>query len=116
MGGASYAYDGDGDRVSRTVGGTTTRYLLDKQSPLTLVLSETTGSAVTRYLHGPTGIFGQQDNTQTANWSPAYMLHDGLGSVRAVSDGMSVLSAQAYSPYGVPLQAALPSDFGFTGE
>lgn len=116
VGGASYAYDGDGDRHSRTVGGTLTRYLLDKQTPLTLVLSETTGGSTTRYLHGPTGIFAQQDNTQAATWGTQFMLQDGLGSVRAISDDFNVLSAQAYSPYGEPLQTTLPSDLGFTGE
>jgi hypothetical protein len=44
------------------------------------------------------------------------MLQDGLQSVRGVSDGTSVLSAQAYSPYGEPLFTDLPTEFGFTGE
>lgn len=35
---------------------------------------------------------------------------------RTVADNLSVLSAQAYSPYGEPLMPAIPSGFGFTGE
>jgi len=45
-----------------------------------------------------------------------WMLQDGLQSVRAISDGMNVLSAQAYSPYGEPMYNDLPTEFGFTGE
>jgi hypothetical protein len=44
------------------------------------------------------------------------MLQDGLQSVRGVSDGASILSAQAYSPYGEPMFTDLPTEFGFTGE
>lgn len=36
--------------------------------------------------------------------------------MRAVADNVSILSAQAYSPYGEPLMPAIPSGFGFTGE
>jgi len=45
-----------------------------------------------------------------------WMLQDGLQSVRAISDGTNVLSAQAYSPYGEPMYNDLPTEFGFTGE
>ena len=37
-----------------------------------------------------------------------WMLQDGLQSVRGVSDGTSVLSAQAYSPYGEQTDSANP--------
>jgi len=55
MGGVSYAYDGDGNRVSRSLSGTLTRYLLDTQPGLTVVLSETTGANTTRYILRPDG-------------------------------------------------------------
>ena len=108
----SYAYDGDGDRVSRSLSGTLTRYLLDTQPGLTVVLSEATGANMTRYIHGPTGILAQQNPDNAMHW----MLQDGLQSVRAISDGMNVLSAQAYSPYGEPMFTDMPTEFGFTGE
>jgi len=112
MGGVSYAYDGDGNRVSRTLSGTLTWYLLDTQPRLTVVLAETTSSATTRYVHDPTGILAQQNPDNAMRW----MLQDGMQSVRAISDGMNVLSAQAYSPYGEPMYNDLPTEFGFTGE
>ena len=40
----SYAYNGDGDRVSQTVDGVTTSYVIDSAAPLTKVLAETTGT------------------------------------------------------------------------
>lgn len=117
MGGASYAYDGDGDRHSRTVSGLQARYTLDKQTALTTVIEERAGAFTRiRYLHGPAGLLGQQNNVYASSWATNYPLEDGLGSVRALSDGGQVLSAQAYSPYGEQLQTAIPSEFGFTGE
>jgi len=43
-------YDGDGNRVSETVGGTTTRYLVDTLNRLVLpqVLDEIVSGSVTR--------------------------------------------------------------------
>ncbi|MFN3492843.1 MAG: RHS repeat-associated core domain-containing protein, partial [Anaerolineales bacterium] len=102
----------DGDRTWRVAGGQATLYMLDKQAPLTVILNEQTGSNFTRYIHGPTGILAQQNPNGDMRW----MLQDGLQSVRGVSDGTSVLSAQAYSPYGEPMFTDLPTEFGFTGE
>ena len=56
MGGASYQYDGEGRRVQQTVSSTVTKYLLDIQPGLSVVLSETTGSSVVRNVHAPKGI------------------------------------------------------------
>ena len=49
------AYDGDGNRVSETVGGVTTNYLVDAQNPTgyAQVVDELQGSTVTRtYSYG----------------------------------------------------------------
>ncbi len=72
---STYAYNGQGDRVSQTVSGATTRYTLDLASLYTQVLAD--GS--TSYLYG-LGRIGEQ---QTGGW--AYHLTDALGSV-AVDD------------------------------
>ena len=45
-----------------------------------------------------------------------WMLQDGLQSLRGMSDGNDMLSAQAYSPYGEPMFTDMPTEFGFTGE
>lgn len=48
----SYTYSGDGNRISQTVGATTTTYVIDAATPLTMVLSEKTGTTTTQYLQG----------------------------------------------------------------
>ncbi len=47
QGSNSYAYNGDGQRISQTV----TKYLLDIQLGLEVVLSETTGSDVESFVY-----------------------------------------------------------------
>jgi hypothetical protein len=60
MGGASHAYDGSGNRVKQNIGANVTRYLLDMQPGLALVLAATTGASTDRYLHSNRGIHAQQ--------------------------------------------------------
>ena len=54
FGGVSYACNGQGQRVNQTVDSVTTSYVIDTATPLTMVLSETTGTETTFTLHGPT--------------------------------------------------------------
>ena len=61
MGGSSYGYDGEEHKISQTIGVNVTKYLLDLQPELALVLSETTGVNTTRYVHASTGIHAQAD-------------------------------------------------------
>ena len=112
MGGVSYSYDGDGDRTWRGANGQATLYMLDKQAPLTVVLNEQNLSNYVRYVHGLTGLLAQQNPAGVFQWT----LQDGLQSLRGMSDGNDMLSAQAYSPYGEPMFTDMPTEFGFTGE
>jgi RHS repeat-associated protein len=109
----TYAYNGDGDRVSQTVDGTLTTYVLDVASPLTMVLAETTGADTVYYLHG-LDLIAQSDGTNTE-----YFLYDGLGSVRQLADdwGQPSLSLSC-DPYGSVYaeSGAAETGFGFTGE
>jgi len=76
----NYSYDGMGNRIDQRYSEDLpiyTKYLLDVQPGLTVVLSETTGTNVTRYVHSPMGIHAQKDGT--GNWK--WMVNDGLGSV-----------------------------------
>jgi RHS repeat-associated protein len=109
----TYAYNGDGDRVSQTVDSVETTYILDVATPLTMVLAETTGQDSIYYLHG-LDLVAQSDGTTTD-----YLTYDGLGSVRQVLDGAGVpLLTQTFDPYGNLLARAGTgeSSFGFTGE
>ncbi|MBE2267003.1 MAG: hypothetical protein IAE80_02140 [Anaerolinea sp.] len=115
MGGSSYAYDGMGNRMQQTVGVDVTKYLLDVQPGLAVVLSATTGTDVTRYVHSPMGIHAQKDNA--GNWE--WMVNDGLGSVRGVAgNDLSVLESRLLDPYGneVSVTGTLETVYHFTGE
>jgi RHS repeat-associated protein len=115
FGGASTTYDGLGNRVAQTVSATVTRYLLDMQPGLAVVLSETTGVNTTRYVHGPRGIHAQKDSANV--WE--HPLQDGLGSVRGVTDNAgAVLWATQVEPYGTGFGTVgtAQTNYGFTGE
>jgi RHS repeat-associated protein len=105
----SYAYNGLGDRLSQTVGSTTTNYTLDLAAGLTQVLADGTNT----YLYG-LGRIGEQ---QPAGWQ--YHLGDALGSVRQLVDASGEIQlSERYEPYGEVLFSAgsATSSFGFTGE
>jgi RHS repeat-associated protein len=115
MGGASYLYNGLGQRVQQTVGALVSQYVIDPQPGLWQVVQSVQGANTTRYVHGPMGLLGQQNPDTTWRWP----VMDGLGSVRGVVD--SALTAQEsrlYSPYGELYGNTGSSQtvFGFTGE
>ncbi len=101
------AYNGVGDRLSQTVGITTTRYALDPAAGLTQVLADGTNT----YLYGN----GRLAQYQTAM---QYFGADGLGSVRQIYDvSAQVVGSTRYDPYGSVLaQSGATSMFAFTGE
>jgi RHS repeat-associated protein len=108
-----YAYNGDGDRISQTVNGVTTTYVIDTATPLTMVLAETTNGNTIRYWHG-LDVIGQSDGITTE-----YFGYDGLGSVRQLNDaGGSVGLAQTFDPYGNTYSrtGTQSTNFGYTGE
>jgi RHS repeat-associated protein len=114
----AYAYDGLGNRISRSLGTTSptvTKYLLDLQPSLAVMLADTTGASVNRYVHGPMGIHAQKDTS--GNWE--WMAQDGLGSVRGVLDNaVGVLWTGSPAPYGVYFGevGTRQSPYLFTGE
>jgi RHS repeat-associated protein len=104
----TFAYNGVGDRLSQTVGVTTTRYVLDPAAGLTQVLADGTNT----YLYG----YGRLAQYQTAM---QYFGADGLGSVRQLYDATGqVLANNRYDPYGSVMSqyGEATSVFGFTGE
>jgi RHS repeat-associated protein len=115
MGGATYAYDGAGRRVSQTVGGNTTKYLLDVGMSLWETLVETTGANTTRYVHSMEGLLAQQRPDSSWQW----MMNDGLGSLRGVlNSSLSPQESRMYAPFGDATQLSGTSQlsYGFTGE
>jgi len=99
----------DSDRVSQTVNGVTTNYVLDIASPLTQVLQDGTNT----YVDGVDRI------AQMNGGIPEYFLTDGLGSVRQLVDSTGAVTlAKSYEPYGETISSAGSgvSVYQFTGE
>jgi RHS repeat-associated protein len=110
----SYEYDTDNIRVSSTVNGVTTEYLVDKNRPYAEVLSEYVDDAVAvNYLHGLDLI------SQERNGSESFYLVDGLGSTRLLTDeGGEVTNTYSYDAFGnlVASSGSIENDYRFAGE
>jgi len=112
---ASYGYDADGLRRSKTVGLDTTEFTWDRSGSLPQLLTETTGTDTTSYLYGPSGVaYAQID----PDGSVTYLHHDQIGSVRLLTDDTgSVTGAATYDPYGsISASSGTLSHLGYTGQ
>lgn len=91
---ASYTYNGDGLRMSKTVAGTTTQFAYDTSGALPLILTDDTY----KNLYGPDGLpFAQVNNSGITTW----LLHDLQGSTRVLENNNAVINATyTYTPYG----------------
>ncbi len=118
-------YDGDGNRVAKTVtpfGGQSaaTKYLIDTNNltGFAQVLEEIESGAVVRvYTYGLDLISIDQDTG--GQFEISYYLYDGLGSVRGLTDLNSNLTdTYTYDAFGNPLTATgtTPNNYRFTGE
>ena len=99
----------ESDRVSQTVDGVTTNYVLDQAAPLTQVLSDGTNT----YLYGNDRI------VQSNGVNSEYFLPDALGSVRQLANSAGEITlTQNYAPYGEILNATgtVSTAYAFTGE
>jgi YD repeat-containing protein len=75
-GAVTVMYDGDGNRVAKTVSGVTTYYLVDDLNPTGYpqVVEELTGSAVSRqYTYGLQRI--SQNQVISSTWTPRRVAH-----------------------------------------
>jgi RHS repeat-associated protein len=113
-------YDGDGNRVSETIGGTTTKYLVDDHNPTHLpqVLDELVNGSVTRtYAYGLQRITENQQISGT--WTPRLYGYDGHGNVRFLSNTAgSVTDSYDYDVFGMPIKTSgtTPNGFLYSGE
>lgn len=90
---ATYAYNGDGLRMSKTVGGTTSQNLWNVSSGIPLLL----GDGATTYVDGPGGLPLEQITGSTV----LYLHHDQLGSTRLLTTGTGTSAATyTFDPYG----------------
>jgi RHS repeat-associated protein len=82
-GAVSMVYDGDGNRVSETGGGVTTKYLVDTLNPTgySQVLDELVNGSVTKtYTYGLQRI--SENQLVGSTWTPTFYGYDGHGNVR----------------------------------
>jgi RHS repeat-associated protein len=100
---AQYVYNGDGLRMSKTVGSTTTAFSWDVAEGLALPLRE----GATKYVYGPGGLPVEQIS---GSGQVLYFVQDQLGSTRALLDGHNNLMATyAYDGYGNTTSHAGPA-------
>jgi RHS repeat-associated protein len=100
-----FSYNGDGSRVKKTVGSTTTYYLLDDRNPSgyeqvleewTVIGAVTNLSKVYNY-----GLSLVSQRALTPQLSTNYFIYDGHGSTRMLTDaGGNFVNAFAYDAYG----------------
>ncbi|HEY4902823.1 MAG TPA: RHS repeat-associated core domain-containing protein [Candidatus Sulfotelmatobacter sp.] len=104
----SMVYDGDGNRVSETAGGTTTKYLIDSLNPTgyAQVLDELVSGAVTKtYTYGLQRI--SENQLAGSTWTPSFYGYDGHGNVRFLTSTTGVLgNTYQFDSFGMPIASA----------
>jgi RHS repeat-associated protein len=110
-------YDGDGNRVSKTVGGVTTYYLVDDVNPsgYEQVLEEYCGSTLTNVYNYGLGLISQRQPSMSTN----YFISDGHGSTRMLTDnGGTVVNVLVYDAYGnlIASNGVLQTGYLYSGQ
>ena len=119
-GAVTLVYDGDGNRVSETAGGTTTKYLVDSLNPTGLpqVMDEKVSGTVTRtYAYGLQRISEEQKIGST--WMPSFYGYDGHGNVRfLMSKTGTITDSYDYDAFGMPIKTSgtTANPFLYSGE
>ncbi len=119
-GAVTLMYDGDGNRVSKTVGSAATQYLADDLSPTgyAQVVEELTGTTLTRcYTYGLQRI--SQTQLLNSAWPTSFYGYDGFGSVRQLTDSTGAVTDTCdYDAWGnaVSVTGATPNVYRYRGE
>lgn len=113
-GSMSYVYDGDGNRVAKTVGGVTTNYLVDTNNPTAYaqVVDELQGGAVVRSF-----TYGHERIAQRiVGGSLSFYQYNGHGSVRQLTNASGTISdAYDYDAFGnlIYRSGTTPNDYSY---
>ena len=113
-------YDGDGNRVSNTAGGTTTTYLVDTLNPTgySQVVDELVSGAVTRtYTYGRQRI--SENQFISGAWKPSFYGYDGHGNVRFLGNtGGTVTDTYQFDAFGnmIASTGTTPNTYLYSGE
>ena len=110
----SYAYDADGVRISKTVNGVTTEYLVDKNRDYAQVLEERVNDVLNAsYVYGWDLISQERVNADS------FYLMDGLGSTRGLTDASGVvIDTYNYDAFGnlIGVSGGTANNYLFAGE
>jgi len=113
---ATYAYNADGLRTSKTINGDDTTFVWNKTASLPMLLAEDTEGDTTYYLYGP----GELPYAQIADdtTTPTYLHHDQLGSTRLLTDASGTTTGAAtYDAYGaIAAGTGTLSNLGYAGQ
>ena len=119
-GAVQMVYDGDGNRVVKSVNGVVTRYLVDDLNPTGLpqVMDELTNGVVTRtYTYGLQRI--SEDQIVNGAWTPSFYSYDGMGNVRQLTDiNGTVTDSYEYDAFGSQIThtGTTPNNYLYRGE
>ena len=101
-GAVTIVYDGDGNRVAKTVAGVTTRYLVDDLNPTGYpqVIEEVASGVVQReYTYGLQRI--SENQLVSGAWTASFFGYDGMGSVRQLTNSAgAVTDTYNYDAFG----------------
>jgi RHS repeat-associated protein len=116
-GAVSYVYDGDGNRVAKTVGGVTTRYLVDTNNPTgyAQVVDELQSGAVVKSFTYGHDLISQRIVGDTLS----FYQYDGHGSVRLLTNASGAITdAYDYDAFGnlIYRSGTTPNDYLYAGE
>lgn len=117
-GALTFVYDGDGNRVAKTVAGLTTKYLVDELNPTgyAQVTEEVAGGSVQRtYTYGNALV----SQNQLGNSQTSFYGSDAHGSVRLLTNSAGTVSdTYDYEAFGnlVSASGTTPNDYLYSGE
>jgi len=110
-----YQYDANGIRVTASIDGQETRYLIDANQALPEVLLEYTPSGLVVVSY----VLGRDLISQVRSGTPSFYLADGSGSIRALTTAAgSITDRYIYDAFGVPISSlgTTPNTYRFAGE
>lgn len=120
-GAITLVYDGDGNRVAKSVNGVITRYLIDDLNPTGFpqVAEEISGTGAVGRIY----TYGLQllSENQVANntWTPSFYLYDGMKTVRALTNAVgAVTDTYEYDAFGnsFTVSGSTPNNYLYRGE
>jgi RHS repeat-associated protein len=120
--GVTVSYDGDGNRVSKTVGGVTTTFLVDDQNPtgyIQVIRATSSNGNTDNYVYGLERISQIAFINSSSTTLTSYYVYDGQGSVRALTNASgTVTDTYDYDAFGNLLHATgtTPNNYLYVGE